>query len=84
MISPADQVLRLAIIGGGFTGAALTVHAIRVAERPLSIDIVETASQLGRGAAYGTSNPAHRIRRGAEVADTAGHDPIRTSTHAPQ
>jgi uncharacterized NAD(P)/FAD-binding protein YdhS len=60
MIGSTDPPLRLAVIGGGFTGAALIIHAIKAAERPLSIDIIEPAAQLGRGAAYGTSDPAHR------------------------
>ena len=60
-MTSADQPLRLAVIGGGFTGAALITHAIKVAKQPLAIEIVEPTTQLGRGAAYGTSDPAHRI-----------------------
>ena len=52
---------RLAIVGGGLTGAALAIHAARAAEGPLALDIVEPSAVLGRGAAYGTVDPAHRI-----------------------
>jgi uncharacterized NAD(P)/FAD-binding protein YdhS len=56
-----DKALRLAVIGGGFTGAALIVHAIRAATRPLDIALIEPASEVGRGIAYGTTDPTHRI-----------------------
>ncbi|HEY1943126.1 MAG TPA: FAD/NAD(P)-binding protein, partial [Roseiarcus sp.] len=53
--------LRLVVVGGGFTGAALIIHAARAATAPLEIDVVEPNSELGRGIAYGTPDPAHRI-----------------------
>jgi uncharacterized NAD(P)/FAD-binding protein YdhS len=61
MTAGPSKALRLAVIGGGFTGAALVIHTMRTATRPLDIDIVEPASELGRGIAYGTIDPAHRI-----------------------
>lgn len=47
--------LRLAIVGGGFTGAALAIHALTSATQPLSVDVIEPSAKLGRGAAYGTT-----------------------------
>ena len=61
MTPPANKPVRLAIIGGGFTGAAFAIHALKTASRPVSIDILEPAPELGRGAAYGTDDPVHRI-----------------------
>jgi uncharacterized NAD(P)/FAD-binding protein YdhS len=61
MTPSADEPARLAIIGGGFTGAAFAIHVLKAASRPVSIDIIEPASELGRGAAYGTDDPVHRI-----------------------
>ena len=55
--------LKVAVIGGGFTGVAFVIHAI-LARRPeldLDVTIVEPAAVLGRGIAYGTSEPLHRI-----------------------
>jgi uncharacterized NAD(P)/FAD-binding protein YdhS len=52
---------RLAIIGGGFTGVAVAIHALTSDVRPLSIDVIEPAAELGRGAAYGTVDRDHRI-----------------------
>ena len=34
---PANKPVRLAIIGGGFTGAAFAIHALKTASRPVSI-----------------------------------------------
>jgi uncharacterized NAD(P)/FAD-binding protein YdhS len=60
MTSPG-RPLRLAVIGGGFAGAALIIHAINAAERPLAIEVVEPSAGLGRGAAYRVTDPVHRI-----------------------
>jgi uncharacterized NAD(P)/FAD-binding protein YdhS len=60
-LTPQKELLRLAIIGGGFTGAAVATHALASAERPLSIDVIEPSAKLGRGAAYGTMDGDHRI-----------------------
>ena len=61
MMAFSDQPLRLAIIGGGFTGAALAIYAAKASVRPLSIEMIEPAARLGYGAAYGASDQAHRI-----------------------
>jgi uncharacterized NAD(P)/FAD-binding protein YdhS len=53
----------VAIIGGGFTGAALSVHLTQGFRLPPEVRllIVEPREDIGRGLAYGTSDPAHRI-----------------------
>lgn len=51
----------VAIVGGGFTGAAFAIHLSRMAERPLDIAIVEPRGRLGRGLAYDTADPDHRL-----------------------
>ena len=56
-----DRPLHLSVIGGGLTGAALCIHAARAAGGPLVLDVIEPAAALGRGIAYGTQDPAHRI-----------------------
>jgi len=61
MTATHPKALRLAVVGGGFTGTALIIHAIRAAAQPLDIEVIEPASELGRGIAYGTIDPAHRI-----------------------
>ena len=57
----------------GFTSASLgnrrrrfhwrgaCIHALASGKQPLSVDVIEPSEKLGRGAAYGTTDPDHRI-----------------------
>jgi uncharacterized NAD(P)/FAD-binding protein YdhS len=58
----------IAIIGGGFTGAALAVHLRQDLRLPpqARVLIVEPRKDIGRGLAYDTVDPAHRINVPAE------------------
>ena len=56
-----DRRPQIVIVGGGFCGAALALHLVRIAERPLAITVIEPAAELGRGIAYAGSDPVHRI-----------------------
>lgn len=56
-----SENLRVAIIGGGFTGAVCAVELARAASQPLSIDIIEPRGAVGAGLAYGSCEPEHRI-----------------------
>ncbi|MCL6706278.1 FAD/NAD(P)-binding protein [Pseudomonas sp. R2.Fl] len=53
----------VAVIGGGFSGAALAIHLRRRygGRSPLRIVVFEPRERLGLGLAYGTREPAHRI-----------------------
>jgi uncharacterized NAD(P)/FAD-binding protein YdhS len=51
----------VAIIGGGFTGAACAVHMVRAAKAPLTIEIIEPRDRVGGGVAYGSAAHEHRI-----------------------
>ncbi|AFL49903.1 putative NAD(P)/FAD-binding protein YdhS [Sinorhizobium fredii] len=53
----------VAIIGGGFSGAAVALHLTRNlgAERRARIVVFEPRARLGAGLAYDTAEPAHRI-----------------------
>ena len=59
----AHTPLNIVVIGGGFTGVAFVIHAIRACPAGVDLDftIVEPSAELGRGIAYGTSDPLHRI-----------------------
>jgi uncharacterized NAD(P)/FAD-binding protein YdhS len=52
----------VAIIGGGFTGAAVTYHLDRqITDVAPRIIIIEPRFSLGGGLAYSTTDPAHRV-----------------------
>lgn len=52
----------VAIIGGGFTGAAVAYHLARaLPDGEAEIVVVEPRGSLGAGLAYSTPEPAHRI-----------------------
>ncbi len=51
----------LAIIGAGFSGAMVAIHALAAARGPLTIAIINKNADFGRGIAYGTRNPAHLL-----------------------
>ena len=57
----------VAIVGGGFTGAVFAIHLSRMAKRPLDIAIIEPRDRLGRGLAYDTADPDHRLNAPLEV-----------------
>ncbi|MER8931180.1 FAD/NAD(P)-binding protein [Mesorhizobium sp. M0700] len=52
----------IAIVGGGFSGAATAFHLARLLPAGASdIVVVEPRERLGYGLAYSTADPAHRI-----------------------
>jgi uncharacterized NAD(P)/FAD-binding protein YdhS len=51
----------IAVIGGGYSGAALAIHLGRAAPRPLEILLIEPRAQLGTGLAHSTQHPDHRL-----------------------
>lgn len=53
--------MRLVIVGGGFSGVSMAIQTARYSPAPVRITVVEPAAQLGRGLAYGTNDPDHRI-----------------------
>src|ERR1700728_1019197 len=68
---------RIAIVGGGASGALMAAHLLRRRPQNLSVTIIETRADLGRGLAYGTRNPSHLLNLRASnmsaFADAPGH-----------
>jgi uncharacterized NAD(P)/FAD-binding protein YdhS len=51
----------LAIIGAGFSGTLLALHALRRAPAGTQILLMERARRFGHGLAYGSGNPNHLL-----------------------
>lgn len=67
---------RLVVIGGGFSGVAFCAQALAL-EPGLRITIIEPNETLGRGLAYCTDDPDHRLN-----APSVGHTAlVRPLTH---
>ena len=59
--APRETVRRVAIVGGGFSGAAVAIHLARGSRSPLSLTIVEPRELVGAGLAHSTPEPDHRL-----------------------
>ncbi|MFZ4756931.1 MAG: FAD/NAD(P)-binding protein [Burkholderiaceae bacterium] len=52
---------QLVIIGAGFSGVALAIHASRATDAPLDILLVDPRPEPGSGLAHSTTHPDHRL-----------------------
>jgi len=57
---------RIAVIGGGFSGAMIVANLIKKASGNLEIEWFESESTLGTGVAYGTKDSVHLLNVRAE------------------
>ncbi|HYC79176.1 MAG TPA: FAD/NAD(P)-binding protein [Planctomycetota bacterium] len=55
-MEPPDGLVRVLVLGGGFSGAATATRLVRASGR-LVVEVIDPASETGRGPAYGTSSP---------------------------
>ena len=72
------ETMRIAIIGGGATGALAALHLARaLPDRKADILLVEPAEAIGRGLAYATDDPRHllnvRVANMSAFADQPDH-----------
>ena len=70
--------MRIAIVGGGATGALASLHLARVlGMRASEIVVIEPAEEIGRGLAYATTDPRHllnvRVANMSALADQPSH-----------
>ena len=54
--------MRIAIIGGGASGALTALHLARALPvRSAELIVIEPAEEIGRGLAYSTDDPGHLL-----------------------
>ncbi|APH58847.1 Pyridine nucleotide-disulfide oxidoreductase family [Granulibacter bethesdensis] len=52
---------KIAVIGAGFSGTLLALHALRRCPHNTTVTLIERNRQFGRGQAYATGNPSHLL-----------------------
>lgn len=71
-----ERSLRIAIIGGGLSGAAMLLALLRRGSAaPLSVTVFEPRGIIGAGLAYGEAAPWHLLNVPARRASLVGDDP---------
>lgn len=55
------MALRVAVVGGGFSGVAFAIQFVRLANNPVAVHIIEQRATPGLGLAYDSTDPAHRL-----------------------
>lgn len=58
---PDNAVYDIAIVGGGAGGVLTAIHALRLAQAPKRIALIEPAATLAEGAAYSTRHAEHLL-----------------------
>lgn len=62
------------IVGGGFSGAAVAIHLLRLAQVGVRVTLLEPREVPGAGVAYSTTEPSHRINVPAARMQLAGEE----------
>ncbi len=62
------------IVGGGFSGAAVAIHLLRLAPTGVRVTLLEPREVPGAGVAYSTTEPSHRINVPAARMQLAGEE----------
>jgi uncharacterized NAD(P)/FAD-binding protein YdhS len=72
---PRDAARRVIIIGGGASGVLLACRLLSDGDSDLHVTITERRSEVGRGVAYWTANPAHLLNVRASNMSALPEDP---------
>ena len=72
----ADRAaLRVVVVGGGASGTLVAAHLLRRAPAGVEVVVVEPRDALGRGVAFGTPDPWHRLNVPAITMSGLPEDP---------
>lgn len=66
---------RVVIVGGGFSGVALAAELLRANRSGLHVTLIEAATRVGRGVAYGTPHASHLLNTRAAQMSLHADDP---------
>lgn len=66
-MSDSPDPVRVIIIGGGFAGAVTAIKLIDASDARIALTLIEPNERLGRGIAYGTTDPDHLVNGTAQA-----------------
>jgi len=69
----------IVIVGGGATGVILAAHLMKVAGNGFRVTLIEKCEEVGRGLAYSTALPDHRLNVTIERMSAYADDPLHFS-----
>ena len=75
-------VRRVVVIGGGASGTLVAVHLLRRGGPAMAVTVVEPRDELGRGVAFGTPDPWHRLNVPAITMSGLPEDPDHFRAYA--
>jgi uncharacterized NAD(P)/FAD-binding protein YdhS len=70
-----QQTPVVAIVGAGFSGTLVACQLLRLAQRPLTILLLDRSQPMGLGLAYGTNDPGHLLNVSAGAMSAWPEDP---------
>jgi len=65
----------IAIVGGGASGVILAAHLMKVSGGQARVSVIERSARIGRGMAYSTELPEHRLNVAANRMSAFPEDP---------
>lgn len=66
----------IAIVGGGASGVILAAHLMKVSGGHARVSVIERSPRIGRGIAYSTELPEHRLNVAANRMSAFPEDPL--------
>jgi len=69
--SPTDVI----VVGGGASGVLMAFHLLRDADSDVRVTLIERGPKIGRGVAYGTTNPDHLLNARAVQMSAVHEEP---------